>query len=308
MELDKARKEMIIAQDQYQILVSKARSDAVTARNHIEVALKAQEQAQIDLLKAKESAETEIENLTKSARGDLENLKSDAVNEFSRTQRKVLQAIELSLANEESDIAEQLKNLADKGKDAIESEIGLAKNDVAAVRIISANFNKTSQAEINAVLEALQSDLKKFQLIQMTNAEGVLDKHLADQKLRLTDRTNNLVDSLTTWQNTGKSQVAAVVARVEAQENQWKQRNEKLFEQLEDRIMGLSNKFGEYEASYSEHLRLSRQIANVAEQVRKEMWFKPAWVAAVLEVRTGLAILAVLITILAAFFAWRANK
>lgn len=309
VELDRARKEMIIAQNQQQILVSKARLDAETAHNELEGVLKAQEQGRIDLLNAAQSAKSEIGNLTTSAREDLEILKSNAVTEFSRAQREVLGEMQRSLANKESDLAGQINKLAVQGKKAIESEIGLAKNDVIAVRTTADSFKETSQAEIQNVLTALRSDLEKFQLDQRTNAEGVLARNLVEQKLRLTNRTTNLVDSLNTWQSTGESEVAAVVDRVEAQENQWKQRNEQLFKQLEARIIKLGEKIGVVEASYSEHLRLSRQIASVADQVRKEArWIKPAWVAAVLEVRTGLVILAALMAILAAFITWRACK
>lgn len=309
VELDRARKEIIMAQNQHQILVSKARTDAEIARNRLEVALKAQKQAQIDLDDAAGSAMSKIGNLKKLAREDLEKLRSSAETEFSRAQIEVLRAMQLSFANKESELAGELKILADWGRTVIQTEIDLAKNDIAAVRTTAATFKKTSQAEIKDVLEASRKDLEKFQFDQRTNAEGVLASHLVDQKLHLTKLTTNLVESLDSWQSTGESKVDAVVARVEAQENQWKQRNEQLFQQLEARIMGLGERIDAAEANYVEHLRLSRQIANVAEQVGKEArLIKPAWVAAVLEVRTGLAILAALMAILAAFIAWRIHK
>lgn len=103
--------------------------------------------------------------------------------------------------------------------------------------------------------------------------------------------------------------VGAVVGRVEAQENEWNQRSEQLFKQFDDRIIQLDKKIGLVESIYSDHLRLSKQIANVAEQVQKEArWIKPSWVAAILEVRTGIVILAALMAIAAAVFAWKAQK
>lgn len=297
-QLDSARKELKIAQNNQEILINNAMTEAEKARNEIQAVINTQKQDQSNFKHAADSAKVELEQL-------MFNYKA----EFTSAKNEVINNMKLSLEDKESELAGQVKELADQGKVAIESEINLAKKGVAAVQTTAASFKKTGQDEIKNKLDTLRNDLKTFQVDQVTIAEGDLASHLVAQQQRLTDRTNNLVESLNTWQSTGESKVAAVVDRVEAQENQWKQRNEQLFKQLEARIIKLRENIGVVEASYSEHLRLSRQIASVADQVRKEArWIKPAWVAAVLEVRTGLVILAAMMAMLAAFIAWRACK
>ncbi len=304
-QLDSARKELKIAQNNQEILIDNAMKEAEKARNEIQAVINTQKLDQINFKQTADSARVELKQLMFNYKAEFTSAKA----EFTSAKNEVINNMKISLEDKESELAGQVKELADQGKVAIESEIKLAKKGVAAVQTTAASFKKTGQDEIKNKLDTLRNDLKTFQVDQVTIAEGDLASHLVAQQQRLTDRTKNLVKSLNTWQSTGESKVAAVVDRVEAQENQWKQRNEQLFKQLEARIIKLRENIGVVEASYSEHLRLSRQIASVADQVRKEArWIKPAWVAAVLEVRTGLVILAAMMAMLAAFIAWRACK
>ncbi len=237
-----------------------------------------------------------------AAKQKLDEQFKKAIKGLSHAEESGLEGIKSALKSKESDLIRDLTAVSKKVKVSLNQQLKDTKVDLAALLDEVALLEKDGKTEIQEVFKTTRIDLETFQSNERVKMEAVLSKHLETQAKRLTERTTNLVTTLEEWQGAGESQVKAVVAKVEAQENQWILHNKERFKELEKKIAAV-------ESYYDAHLRLSRQIANVAEQVREEArWIKPAWITAVLEIRTGFVILAALMAILAAFIAWRAHK
>lgn len=275
LELDNAQIELARAQNQIEAVVGKAQSDSASTRRQLEEARTEQKNIEIQIDNTRKSAIAEINMLRDSSRSQLEGLGSAGAREVAGAQQTAIEAIGNALVEKESEISTQLEGFKGRAKDTIEG------------------------AENAALM-----DLKSFTTDVRSNNEAALEIHLAQQIKRLTDRTNRLTTSLAGWEGAAEKQVGAVVASVEAQEKQWNERHEKRVGEADDLAKSLEGRLDSLEKRYEADVLLFKQIAVVVDGVREET---PAWVVAVLELRTIITVFAAIGAFLAAGFAWRAR-
>ncbi|VAX07495.1 hypothetical protein MNBD_GAMMA25-365 [hydrothermal vent metagenome] len=259
------------------IKVEKARKELGEAQSNLEKLIK---QAEQDSNKAKvafKKSDTELRKNQKLAIAQLETQSIKYNNDLANIKKLALTEMKAELRSKKSNFTREL-----------------------------ATINEQNKRSLKHQLNNIKSDLESFQKNERIRIEAILLKHQGTQKKRLSERTALLSKTLEEWQGAGESQVKAVVARVEAQEKQWMLNNKKQFEELNKRIIKLDENITTIESNYNEHLPLARTIADITEQVKnKTSKINPAWIAAVLEVRTALIIVLTIITVLATFIAWR---
>lgn len=277
----------------------------------------------VDQNAAAKSALAEITAAQADAQAAISKREEGALEAIDRARDGTLAALRRTLDAEANSLLAGLRTRAEEGRKAIDDETHKATEGVselvatrlrdidADIRALDSQLETRSidaREALDSAIESAAGAVRTFQTDRTSTEATQLEKHRRTEEKRITERADQLLESLGSWQETGRLYFGNAVSRAREVEEEWERERRQRFEKLDAQSNELQRDVERLNADYALHAERSRLVADLARKVEAESRIPAPWAAAVLDLSTAVVAVSALISLFAVVLLFRARR